>query len=117
MGMLPHGHQEDVGRTSRVRPSCHCGLSGFFCWALSKIWVRWHIGQIQSDWTDPIPGKTILSSLFTSCSGLIRCSKPGNKEEERMADFPSRDVMLVGAASSGLVLLSLFGGGLAKGGE
>lgn len=34
-----------------------------------------------------------------------------------MADFPSRDVMLVGAASSGLVLLSLFGGGLAKAGE
>ena len=75
------------------------------------------MGQIQSDWTDLIPGKTILSSLFTSCSELIKCSKLGNKEQECMADFPSRDVMLVGPASSGLVLLNLFRGDLAKEGE
>lgn len=54
------------------------------------------MGQIQSDGTDPIPGKAILLSLFTSCSGLIKCSKLGNKEQECMADFPSGDVMPVG---------------------
>lgn len=31
-----------------------------------------------------------------------------------MADFPRRGVMLVGPTSSGLVLLSLFGGDLTK---
>lgn len=77
------------------------------------------MGQIQSDWTDPVPGKTTLSLLFTKRikqSALIKCSKPANKDRERMADFPRRGVMLVGPTSSGLVLLSLFRGDPRKGG-
>lgn len=89
VGMIPHGHQKDGGWISRTRPSCHCGLSDLFYCDLSKIWVRCYMGQIQSGCTDTILGKIVLSPLFTSCSGLIKCLKQGNKEKQFMVDFPT----------------------------
>lgn len=70
----------------------------------------YHVGLIQSDWIDPVPEKTIPSLLFTDFHGLIRDSKLGKKEQEWMADFPSRDVMLAGPSFFLVSFRSVFSG-------
>lgn len=81
-------------------------LSLWSFWSIKKK-KRWQAGQIQSDWTDPTPEKIIPPLLFINCYGLIRSSKLRNKEQEWMADFPSRDVICWVPASFGLVQYNL----------